>query len=181
MPPLGSTFGIVRPFSFGRAFTAYPTVASFAGNASGTYKAADGYIERLVAVSFLLTAVGGATARNGRVSIEDQAGGILGQAVAAFTVAAGNASQLTFGVGLDDSGANNLGSIVAPLPDVQLAQGFKVVVDVIAGLAADTVGTVRLTVERFSSSPRDFPPGQGPELGAREWQREQTAHVGLEP
>lgn len=176
MPPIGSTFGIVRPYAYGRAFTAYPRVTGAAGNVAVTYKPATGYIERLVALSFLFTAVGGATARNPRVSIEDAAGAIFGQSVAAFTVAAGSASQLTFGVGLNDAGANNLGSIVAPLPDVQLAQGFIVVVDVINGLAADTVGTVLLTVERFSSSPRDFPPGQGPEVGEREFAREQLAH-----
>lgn len=176
MPPIGSTFGIVRPAQYGRAFTAYPSLAGGAGNLTFTYKAATGYIERLVALSFLLTCVGGATARNGRVSIEDASGRIFGQNVSPFTVAGGSASQLTFGVGVEPAGANNLASIVAGLPDVQLAQGFIVVVDVLNGLAADTVGTILFTVERFSSSPRDFPPGQGPEVGEREWSREQLAH-----
>ena len=97
-----------------------------------------------------------------------------------FTVAAGNTTGFTFTPQGNPAGANNLAAVCDPLPSLFLLPGWSVVLSVVGGLAADTVSEVRLQSEKFSTSPRDFPPGQGVELPQREWLRDQLAGVSRE-
>jgi hypothetical protein len=180
VPPLGSTFGLVEDFHYGRAFTELIRLEGFPGNASNTHKIGGQYIERPVAVYFKLQAVGGAGVRYASVEFQDEQGINFARVLSSFTVAAGNTSEFTFAVGSSAAGANNLAAILDALPELFLQPGYGVRLSAVGGLAADTATHVAIMVERFSTSPRDFPPGQGVELPQREWLRDQLAGVSRE-
>lgn len=159
----GQAFGLTSDFAYGPSFTDAVEVPGGIGTATPTYKITGSYSERLVVVRFTVAAVGGAGVRTPRLDFEDAAGNVFGSVVAPFTVAAGFTSAFTFGRDINPAGANNGPAITQTLPEIFLAPGESVVVTVGGGLAADTIGTIRGQSEKFSTSPRDFPPGQGPE------------------
>lgn len=180
MPPLGSTFGLVEDFHYGRAFTEPVKLNPFAGNVSSTYKVGGLYVERFAAVHMRVAAVGGAGVRHAAVTFEDEGGVPVATVVSTFTVAAASTTEFTFTEGGNPAGANNLAAVCDALPSLFLQPGWSVVLSVVGGLAADTVDQVRVQTEKFSTSPRDFPPGQGVELPQREWLRDQLAGVSRE-
>lgn len=180
MPPLGSTFGLVDQFHYGRAFTELEKLADFLGNATETYKIGGQYIERLVAVHLKVAAVGGAGVRHAAVSMQDEGGVPIATVVSTFSVAAASTTEFTFTEDGNPAGANNLAAVCDALPSLFLLPGWSVVLSVNGGLVADAVTQVRILTEKFSTSPRDFPPGQGVELPQREWLRDQLAGVSRE-
>jgi hypothetical protein len=161
MPEFQGTFGLVDEFVYGRAFQQLFPLGTVAGNVVVPYNVGGEYIERVAAVSFLLTAVGGAGLRRGLVEFLDQGGVVFAAASSPFTVAAGSSSQLTFNINTNDGGAVNAPAIVGVLPAVFLQPTYSVAISVVNGLVADTIANVRLLSDRFRTGPSDFPPGQG--------------------
>lgn len=167
MPPLDATFGLVNPFHYGPAWQDRQTIPGFAGNVTGRYVVGGAYQERIIAVSFTLTCVGGAGTRLGLVELVDGGGAVLAAAVSPFNVSAGNHSRLTFVYDGSAGGANDAAAITGVLPGVFLQGDDAVVVSVLGGLAADSVSDVRIVTEKFSTAPDLYAPGFLPDYAAQ--------------
>lgn len=162
MPPLPvAAFGVVDEFAYGPAAPFLRKPADFLGDGSSVIAIGGTYAERCKSVSFLLTAVGGVTLRQGVVSFLDEGGVVFSAACSPFTVAAGKASQLTFAVGANNGGANDAAAIVTSLPPIFLQPGYSIQLTISGGVVADTVEAVRVLTDRFSTAPQEYAPGQG--------------------
>lgn len=177
MPPLGSTFGLVRGYEYGRAFTSLVELPPFAGNANPSYNIGGTFWERILIVSFRLQTDAVAGSRQALVRYLDHKGVIYAEVRSASTQPISVTAQWTFSVDLPILGSSAAASFTLPLPSIFLPPGHSIQLGVGSGDAGDTADHVRVLTEQFSTSPRDFPPGQGPELGEREYARDQTAHV----
>lgn len=166
MYPHGGAFGLTDDYQYGRAFEQIVTVPPFLGNAVGTYKVGGAYVERVESVAFKLVTVGGAGTRTGLVQFLDQGGVVFSGSVMPFTIAAGKTVELVFDTGANPGGVNDGAVQITSLPGRFLQPTYSVVVSVIGGLVADHVTNVRILTEKFSTSPRDFAPGQGDERGS---------------
>lgn len=176
MPPLGSTFGLVNPFHYGRAFQQRVPLANVAGNAVASYKIGGGYYERIVLVSFKITAAAGGSNRFGRVRYLGPEGTPYADIATQLGVAPSGSSQITLGIGLPSMSTSGLPTTINGLPVPFMQPGDSLEISAFNGAAGDVLSGIRVVTERFSTSPRDFPPGQGPEVSEREFQREQLAH-----
>jgi hypothetical protein len=181
VPPLGSTFGLVRPFSYGRAFTEVERLANFTGNLSATYTIGGTWLERIILVKFRLVPDATVGNRFPRVAIVDERGINVAVVAATTAITASSNATATFSPELGYGGVLSAAFVTAPLPLIYLWPNWSIVLDVPGGLVTDTVQAPMLLSEKYNTSPRDFPQGQGPELPEREVQREQIAHVGREP
>lgn len=156
-----AAYGVVGDYVYGPAAPFLNKLASHAGNTTTVYPIGGTYVERVDSVSFTIVAVGGATTRIGVVSFLDEGGVAVGAAAAPFGVTAGSTSRISLGVGANNGGAANGPAIVGSLPPLYLPAGYSVVLSISGGAAADTLGTPRILVARFSTDPEVFSPGQG--------------------
>ena len=108
-------FGIVDEYAYGRAFPQLVNLPGFAGNVTGTYAIGGTYIERIEAVTFALTTVGGAGVRVPVVDFLDQGGVVFAGAGAPFTLAAGFTTIYTFALDSNDSGFANAPRMISPI------------------------------------------------------------------
>jgi hypothetical protein len=104
-------------------------------------------------VSFLYTASANAATRIPFVSFLDQTGKTFCKANTAYTITANNNSQVTFGQGLDQFGANNSASMGASIPEIRLVDGLRIQVSADAIDAADTITVARLYVCQYDVRP----------------------------
>jgi hypothetical protein len=109
--------------------------------------------QRAVVVTFTLTAAGGGGVRTPFVEFQDQTGRLVGRFGTAFTLASGNATTLTFGIQLSETGAINSALMNAPLPDCKLESGMRVVGSAVALGAADTLTGIALFVDQWDIRP----------------------------
>lgn len=75
-------------------------------------------------VSFTYTASAAAGTRTVRLEFVDDAGNVFAPVAAAFTIIATNAATFTFGVGVQQYGANSAAYIGAGIPPVRLVDGM---------------------------------------------------------
>ena len=107
----------------------------------------------IAALSFLYTASANAATRIPFISFLDQSATIFCKVNTAYNITASNTSQVTFGVGLDQFGANNSASMGSSIPEMRLADGLQVQVSADAINVADTITAVRLFVCQYEVRP----------------------------
>jgi hypothetical protein len=161
----GGAFGLTDDYKYGRAFEQIATVPPFAGNATGTHKVGGAYIERAVSVAFKLVTNGTAGTRTGLVQYLDQSGVVFSGSAMPFTIAASKTVELIFDSGANPGGVNDGPVQITSLPGRFLQPTYSVVVSVLGGLAGDAVTNVRILLEKFSTAPEDYAPGQGGDRG----------------
>lgn len=181
MEPLGSTFGLVRPFSYGRAFTELERLASFLGNASVTYQVGGTWLERIILAKFRLVPDATVVNRFPRIQIQDERGVNVAVVASTTAITATSNATATFSPELGYGGVLSAAMVTMPLPLIYLWPNWQIVLDVAGGVVGDVIQAPMLLSEKYSTSPRDFPQGQGPELSDRAVRRDQIAHVGIEP
>lgn len=129
------------------------SLPSPAAGAALTYTVPGSVQQELVSVSFLFTASGNAATRIPFVSFLDQSGTTFCKVNTAYTITATNTSQVTFGVGLDQFGANNSVSMGSSIPELRLVDGLQVQVSADAINATDTITAARLYVCQYDVRP----------------------------
>jgi hypothetical protein len=110
---------------------------------------ADGFWTVVRAVSFELVAAAGGAARTPRLSWLADDVVPFAQALAPFTIAATITSRVTFAVDVQQAGANNAASIIAPMPALTLLPGWTLKLDVVNGAAGDAVKNGRVYLQRY--------------------------------
>lgn len=119
-----------------------------AGNASLAI-GAEGFWTVVRAVSVELATAAGGAARTARLSWLADDAVPFAQALAPFTVAAAQTARVTFAVDVQQAGANNGPTILAPMPALTLLPGWTLELDVLAGAAGDTVRAGRCYLQRY--------------------------------
>lgn len=160
LPPGVGAYGLVGDYRYGRAFEHLATLPNFVGNASGSYPVGGTYIERVVSVTFKVTAVGSAT-RIPQVAFLDEQGIPFSGSASAFNITAGLVGTFVFAQDTLPGGSNGAAFVTNPLPAPFLQPGYSVQLSVAAGLVADTISNIRILTQKFSTAPQDFAPGQG--------------------
>lgn len=140
----GATVSVLRAFGPPDVVKVDP----FAGNASALIDA-DNKWTVVQAVSFELVCAAGGAVRTPRLSWLADEQVPFAQALAPFTIAATNTAQVTFAADVQQAGANNGPTIIAPMPELVLLPGWELKLDVVAGAAGDTVENVRAYVQRY--------------------------------
>lgn len=120
----------------------------FAGNSSVSHKASR-LTELVQAVTFKLVTNGTPGNRLGRVGFYAEDTLPFAEVVAPFVVTASLTSRLTFAVDVNQGGAAGAASIIGELPPLILNPGYTIKLDVIGGLAGDTVSEAKLTVQQL--------------------------------
>jgi hypothetical protein len=140
----GATIAVLRAFGPPDVIKVDP----FAGNAAALI-GADNKWTKIKAVSFELDCAAGGAARTPRLSWLADEAVPFAQALAPFTVAATIHSQITFAADVQQAGAANGPTIIAPMPELTLLPGWELKLDVVAGAAGDTVKNVRVYLQRY--------------------------------
>lgn len=125
------------------------TVGAPAAGSGFTHAVPGATFQRVRVVSFLLTTDGNAASRLPRVEFLNAAGDVFAAVAAPFTLAASLAARFTFGIGLNQYGANNAAQIGGPLPDVLLESGLAVRVAIASVQAGDQVSGSSLFVDQY--------------------------------
>lgn len=124
------------------------TVGAPAAGAGFTHVVPGAATQRVVTVSFRLVNAVAAANRIPRVEFLDAAGNVFAAVAAPFVTTSGVTSRFTFGVGLNQYGANDAAQIGGPLPDLELIAGLAVRVAVASINAADQIDGAALFVEQ---------------------------------
>lgn len=106
----------------------------------------------LVAVCFQVVTSAAVAARIPTLDFLDPLGGIVARVQAPFTLAATHTSFVTFGVGLQQYGANNAAALGAGIPTVRLIAGMAVRGSLAAVDGADQISLVRGYVRQYVST-----------------------------
>jgi hypothetical protein len=107
----------------------------------------------ILAVSFLYTASANAATRTPLIQFLDQTGVAFCEVGAPFTITANTASQVTFGVGIVQFGANNAARMGAGIPRLRLEDGLQMSVTANLINVTDTITNVRLFVVKTLTYP----------------------------
>lgn len=94
----------------------------------------------VLSVSFLYTASSDAGTRTVRLEFLDGAGNVFAAAASPFTMVASDATTFTFGVGMQQFGANSAKYIGTGIPPIRLCDGYGFRVRCVNSAAADTIG-----------------------------------------
>jgi hypothetical protein len=180
VPPLGSTFGLVNDFHYGRAWPQRTRVTDPLPGLGWTYPIEGNYAQRIVAVTFVLATDVNAANRAPRLSYQDAGGSEYAFAIGAAVQAASLTWRWCFTLGALGLAPANYLAAIGQLPPLFMQPGDKLVLVIPTAQVGDQVSKTIVTAEMFGTSQRDFPPGQGPELGQREWLRDQVAGVSRE-
>ena len=124
-----------------------------AAGAALTYTVPGAVQQDVVCVSFLFTASANVATRIPFISFLDQAGVTFCKVNTAFTITAGTASQVTFGVDVAQFGANNSASMGASIPGIRLLDGLRFQVSADAIDVADTITACRMFVCQYDVRP----------------------------
>lgn len=125
---------------------------------------AQGYWERYISLFVLLTTDANAANRQLALEFQDGDGNVLGGTTAGGTQAASNTFRYYFGLWLYPNSTNNVARNVAPLPGLFLQPSWKLVSNVAAFQAGDTLTLIRGVVERYGIGPDGTPVGETADL-----------------
>ncbi len=114
-----------------------------------TYTVPGTVLERVMSLSFVLVADANAANRICRVEYLAANGDVFASVAAPFTVTAAITSRLTFGVGLQQFGANAAAQIGGPLLPIKLRSGLSVRVAVLNVQVGDQISVAYLSVEQW--------------------------------
>jgi hypothetical protein len=140
----GATVSVLRAFG-------PPDVVeldAFAGNASAEV-AAEGFWTVVEAVSLKLATSATVADRFPRLTWRALEAAPFAQALAPFALQATHTGQVTFAHDVQQAGATNGATIIAPAPELVLLPGWTLTVDVVGGVAADAVSDVRCYLQRY--------------------------------
>lgn len=140
----GATVSVLRAFGPPDVVDLDP----FAGNASAEL-GADGFWTVVKAVSLELVTAVAVADRLPRLTWHALEAAPFAQALAPFALQASKTGQVTFAAGVQQAGALNAATIIAPMPELVLLPGWTLTVDVVGGAAGDDVTGVRCYVQRF--------------------------------
>lgn len=113
-------------------------------------KTVPGTVEwEVMAISFLYTASAGVATRIPFVQFLDQGGVAFCDVGSPFTLVATNVSQVTFGHGITQFGANSAVRMGAGIPLMRIGNGQRIRISATAIDAADTITNARLFVRQF--------------------------------
>lgn len=157
-----AAWGVVADYRYGSAAQWLATLPDFAGNVTEDYPIGGSYVERTVAVSATVVAVGGATTRFLVVELLDQSGVPVAASQSPYGTTAGHTSRQTLTVNAQQGGAQDAAAIIGSLPGIFMQPSYALRLSVLGGVAADTISDIRILTDRFSTAPQEFPPGQGP-------------------
>jgi hypothetical protein len=148
VPPEGQSSGGVRHYDDWAQHE--PVTVGAPAVATGfTHRVPGATVQRIRSVSFVLVADANAANRIARVEYLDAAGAVFAAVAAPFTVTANITSRLTFGIGIQQFGANAAAQIGGPLPDLLLQAGLAVRVAVAAIQAGDQISGASLFVDQY--------------------------------
>ncbi len=103
----------------------------------------------VLAVSFTFTAAAAVANRVPFVRFLDTSGVAVADVAAPFLLVATNVARVTFGVGVQQFGANSAVRIGAGIPALRLGDGMRVQLGATAIAAADTITAARLFVRQW--------------------------------
>jgi hypothetical protein len=140
----GATISVLRAFG-------PPDVVpldDLAGSES-TVIGADGFWTVVRAVSLELAAAAAVADRLPRLTWSADGTVPFAQALSPFPLQAAHTGRVTFAVGVQQAGAANAASIIAPMPELCLLPGWTLTLDVVSGAAADALSGVRAYLQRY--------------------------------
>lgn len=105
--------------------------------------------QAVLAVSFTYTCSAGVANRVPFVRFVDQSGVAFCEVATPFLLVATNAARVTFGVGMQQFGANSAARLGAGIPELRLGDGLAVQLGATAMAAADTITNARLFVAQW--------------------------------
>ncbi len=103
----------------------------------------------ILAATFLYTGSSNAATRVPTINFLDWAGTIFCQAQTPYTLTASHTAQVTFGVGIEQFGANNATSLGAGIPPMRIGDGLRVQLTAALIDTADTITAARIFVRRW--------------------------------
>jgi hypothetical protein len=118
-----------------------------------TYTVPGAVEQEVLAVSFTYTASAAPANRVPFVQFLDQGGGIVCEVATPFLLVATNVARVTFGVGMQQFGANSAARLGAGIPPLRLGDGMRVRLSATAIAAADTITGARLFVRQWRVRP----------------------------
>lgn len=154
------TAGLVGQFGYGLAFPDWIDVPTPAAGATATYTVPGQYSQRIVAARLSLTTDANAANRLVTLDYVNARGITYVQNGAALVVTANTSAQVFEwhrNRTVSEWAANTL--VWAPLLDVFLPPGFRVVFNVANIQVADAISGLRLWVEDFPTGLRGYPRG----------------------
>jgi hypothetical protein len=128
-------------------------IANPAAGAAAVYTVPGSVEQELLAVSFKYTASGNAATRIPFIQFVDWAGVPFCEVGSPFTLVATNVSQVTFGVGVMQFGANSSVRMGAGIPPMILGDGLQVKLSATAIDVADTITLARMFVRQRAVRP----------------------------
>jgi hypothetical protein len=140
----GATISVLRAFGPPDVVELDP----FAGNASAELHA-EGFWTVITAVSLKLVTAVAVADRLPRLTWRALEQVPFAQALAPFALQASKTGQVTFAVDVQQAGALNAATIIAPMPELVLLPGWSLTVDVVNGAAGDAVSGVRCYRQRY--------------------------------
>jgi FtsP/CotA-like multicopper oxidase with cupredoxin domain len=120
------------------------SIPSQAGTTPSQYTVAGAVQVDVLAVSFTYTASAAAGTRTVRLEFVNDAGQVFAPTAAAFTIIATNVAAYTFGVGVQQAGANSAANISAGIPPIRLTDGMGFQVRCTNSDSADTITNIHL-------------------------------------
>lgn len=121
-----------------------PTAGQF-----GSHQVPGAVAQRVVALGFTFHAGAAPANRNPEVQIVAPDGTVIVDVALPFNVVANGTTFASFGIGLQQFGANAATRMGGPLPDAWLTNGMSVQLGALAIQAADTVTAIRLLVAQM--------------------------------
>lgn len=124
------------------------TVGSPAAGAGFTHRVPGATVQKFLTVSFRMVNAAAVANRLVRVEFLDAAGAVFAAVGAPFKTTTGVTSRFTFGVGLNQYGADDAAQIGGPLPALELIGGLALRVAVANMNAGDQIDGAALFVEQ---------------------------------
>jgi len=127
----------------------FVTLSSPAAGAALTVTVPGSVQWEILAVSFTYTADANAADRFPSFSILDQSGVGIGPIRTPYKLVATNAARITFGVGLDQFGADSAAQLGCGIPPARIQDGLRIQVTATGIQATDTITAARLYVRQW--------------------------------
>lgn len=140
----GATVSVLRAFGPPDVVKLDP----FAGDESATVDA-DKHWTVVKAVSLELAAAAAVADRLPRLSWLADDGAPFAQALAPFALQANDTGQVTFAVDSQQAGAIGAATIIAPMPELVILPGWTVTLDIVGGVAGDSISGGRVYLQRY--------------------------------
>ena len=151
--------GLLRPFGEGHGYTERIAVTSPAAGANATYKVPGDKQHRIVGVNARLVTSATVASRQLTIDYQDNDGNLLISNGGATLQAASLTNDYRFCVDRAVAEWTTSSPMFAPLSQIFLDEGWKVVFSVAAIQAADQLSALILVVETFPTGPQGYPLG----------------------